>query len=79
MPRGRVRVLRGGIGGQFKCDFLCLERPCGCGPSFYEYGTLGRPNRWVRLSHDIEHIAPTFRGAVNMQYIPTFRGPAANM
>ena len=32
MPRGRVRVVRGGIGGQFKCDFYVLSVPAAVGP-----------------------------------------------
>ena len=41
--RGRVRVLRGGIGGKFKCEFFVLSVPAAVGHRFMSIIT--RPNR----------------------------------
>ena len=43
MPRGRVRVLRGGIGGKLKCDFFVLSVPAAVGHCFMSI--LTHPNR----------------------------------
>ena len=43
MPRGRGRVLRGGIGGSLKCDFCVLSVPAAVGHRFMSI--LTRPNR----------------------------------
>ena len=43
MPRGRVRVLRGGIGGNLKCDFFVLSVPAAVGHCFMSI--LTHPNR----------------------------------
>ena len=43
MPRGRVRVLRGGIGGKVKRDFCVLSVPAAVGHRFMS--VLTRPNR----------------------------------
>ena len=43
MPRGRVRVLRGGIGGKLKCDFFVLSVPAAVGHRFMSI--LTHPNR----------------------------------
>ena len=47
MPRGRVRVLRGGIGGKLKCDFFVLSVPAAVGHCFMSI--LTHPNRYERL------------------------------
>ena len=43
MPRGRGRVLRGGIGGLLKCDFCVLSVPAAVGHRFMSI--LTRPDR----------------------------------
>ena len=43
MLRGRVRVLRGGIGGKLRCDFFVLSVPAAVGHCFMSI--LTRPNR----------------------------------
>ena len=43
MPRGRVRVLRGGIGGSLKCDLCVLSVPAAVGHRFMSI--LTRPDR----------------------------------
>ena len=68
MPRGRGRVLRGGIaiGGSLKCDFCVLSVPAAVGHRFMSI--LTRPNRQEPLayaegavvtvtSHDSESIS----------------------
>ena len=47
MPRGRVQVLRGGVGGKPKCDFCVLSGPAAAGHRFMSI--LTHPNRWEPL------------------------------
>ena len=49
MRRGRVQVLRGGIGGQVICDFCVLSVPAAVGHRFMSI--LTRPNRSEPLAY----------------------------
>ena len=55
MPRGRVRVLRGGIGGKLRCDFFVLSVPVAVGHCFMSI--LTHPNRQERLVYTAENTS----------------------
>ena len=66
MPCGRVRVLRGGIGGKLQCDFFVLSVParCGCRTLFYDYTHSSQPIGAARLR-------PRSSGAKSEQSLPS--------
>ena len=67
MPRGRVRVLRGGIGGKLNCDFFVLSVPAAVGHCFMSILTHPKTDRsrwYARGGGPVEKVNNLFTAVV---------------